>query len=73
MKKIWDRKLGVKTNGKVENYTVGVDYLLDLELLPFDILGTIAHAKMLRKINILTPKELEVLLKGLDEINEAGN
>ena len=68
MKKIWDRASGVKTNEKVENYTVGVDYLLDLELLPYDIKGTIAHAKMLRKINILTPKELGVLLKGLDEI-----
>ena len=68
MKKIWDRKLGIKTNEKVENYTVGVDYLLDLELLPYDILGTIAHAKMLRKINILTPKELGVLLNGLKKI-----
>ena len=47
---------------------MGVDYLLDLELLPYDIEGTRAHAKMLRKINILTPRELGVLLKGLDEI-----
>jgi len=68
MKKIWDRKSGVKTNEKVENYTVGVDYLLDLELLPYDIKGTKAHAKMLAKIKILTPTELGVLLKGLDEI-----
>lgn len=72
MKKLWDKK-GVKnTNSKinqtVENYTVGVDYLLDLELLPYDIKGTMAHAKMLHKIKILTAKELSVLVTGLNQI-----
>lgn len=68
MKKIWDRKKGVKTNHIVENYTVGVDYLLDLELLPYDIQGTMAHAKMLHKIKIINSKELGVLLHGLSKI-----
>ena len=68
MKKIWDRKSGVKVNEKVEDYTVGIDYILDLELLPYDIKGTIAHAKMLHKIKILTAKELATLQKGLNEI-----
>ena len=68
MKKIWDRKNGVTVNKTVENYTVGVDYLLDLELLPYDIQGTIAHAKMLHKIKILSTKELAGALKGLNKI-----
>ena len=68
MKKIWDKKGGIKTNEVVENYTVGVDYLLDLELLPYDIQGTIAHAKMLHKIKILSSKELGILISGLDKI-----
>src|SRR3989344_6768233 len=68
MKKLWDKKGGVSTNQTVENYTVGVDYLLDLELLPYDIEGSMAHAKMLHKIKILTAKELEVLLTGLNKI-----
>src|SRR3990167_7792364 len=68
MKKLWDKKGGVSTNQTVENYTVGVDYLLDLELLPYDIQGTMAHAKMLHKIKILTAKELSVLLGGLNKI-----
>ena len=72
MKKIWDIKGAKNTNSKtnqvVENYTVGVDYLLDLELLPYDIQGTIAHAKMLHKIKILNPRELNVLLAGLNKI-----
>jgi len=68
MKKIWDKKGGLQINKAVENYTVGVDYLLDLELLPYDIQGTIAHAKMLHKIKIVSSKELAFLLKGLNEI-----
>ncbi len=68
MKKLWDKKGGAKTNEAVENYTVGVDYLLDLKLLPYDVKGTIAHAKMLHKIKILTAKELDVLLGGLNKI-----
>ena len=68
MKKLWEKKGGIKTNQTIENYTVGVDYLLDLELLPYDIAGTMAHAKMLKKIKILTSKELGVLLSGLNKI-----
>src|SRR3989344_4201893 len=68
MKKIWDRGVGIKTNQTVEDYTVGVDYLLDLELLPYDIKGTVAHAKMLHKIKILNLKELSILIKGLNKI-----
>lgn len=68
MKKLWDKGGRIKTNHIVENYTVGVDYLLDLELLPYDIVGTVAHAKMLRKIKILNDKELRTLLRGLNEI-----
>ena len=72
MKKLWEKKGTKKTKSKtdqaVEDYTVGVDYLLDLELLPYDIKGTIAHAKMLHKIKILKKSELSILLKGLDEI-----
>lgn len=68
MKKIWDKKGGMKTNQVVEDYTVGVDYLLDLELLPYDVKGTMAHVKMLYKIKILNKKELETLLIGLNEI-----
>ena len=40
MKKLWDKKgakgTDSKVNQEVEDYTVGVDYLLDLELLRRD-------------------------------------
>src|SRR3989338_4651670 len=63
MKKIWDRGVAKKTDSKtsqvVEDYTVGIDYLLDLELLPYDIMASMAHAKMLHKIKILNSQEEE--------------
>src|SRR5476649_417733 len=68
MNKLWDKKGGMNIHQAIEDYTVGVDYLLDLELLPYDIQGTIAHTKMLHKIKILTSKELDVLLGGLSKI-----
>jgi argininosuccinate lyase len=72
MKKLWDKKgakgTNLKINKIIEDYTVGVDYLLDLELLPYDIKGTMAHAKMLHKIKILSKKELDTLLAGLNKI-----
>ncbi len=68
MAKLWDKKGGMTTNQTVENYTVGVDYLLDLELLPYDIQGSMAQAKMLHKIKILNAKELSTLLTGLNKI-----
>ncbi|HTE48622.1 MAG TPA: argininosuccinate lyase [Candidatus Paceibacterota bacterium] len=72
MKKLWDKKGQKETNGKtkqtVENYTVGIDYLLDLEILRYDIQGSMAQAKMLHKIKILTSKELSILIHGLNKI-----
>lgn len=70
MTKIWNTKKGVKTNQVVENYTVGVDYLLDLELMPYDILGTKAQAKMLHKIKILSDQELRTAIRGLNELQK---
>lgn len=72
MKKIWDTKGATENNSKtheaVENYTVGVDYLLDLELLPYDIQGSKAQARMLHKIKIISKDELAKAEKGLHEI-----
>ena len=54
----------------VEKFTVSDDYLLDLELLPYDLQASLAHAKMLHKIGILTEHELESAEAGLNEILE---
>ena len=69
--KLWAKNnnspLGV--GGKeVEQFTVGKDREFDLLLAPFDVLGNIAHAKMLATVGLLTHEEAEELVKELREI-----
>jgi argininosuccinate lyase len=64
--KLWEK--GQKLNKEIENFVTGNDFLLDHALVKYDCLASIAHAKMLRKINIITGKELSKLVKGLKEI-----
>jgi argininosuccinate lyase len=67
-KKLWQTSPDI--NPIVENFTVGDDYILDTKLLPYDIIGSIAHTKMLESIGIISSTELLDLEKGLDEILE---
>ena len=53
---------------EIERYTVGDDYLLDENLLVFDIKASIAHAKMLGKIGILSSDETKKLVNALQSI-----
>lgn len=68
MKKIWQKHAGQEFDKDVEAYTIGSDYVLDMELLPYDIQGSRAHARMLKKIGILSAAELKIIEKGLSEI-----
>jgi argininosuccinate lyase len=67
MKKLW-QKNNYKLDPIIEAFETKGDILLDQKLLPFDIVASIAHAKMLKKIGILTKVELSDLKKGLNEI-----
>ena len=66
--KIWDK--GISLKKEIEKFTVGSDYLLDKKLVKYDCLASMAHAKMLKSINLLTEEELEKLIGGLKEIIE---
>lgn len=61
--KLWDK--GISIDKKIEQFTVGNDRDIDLHLAKYDVQASLAHAKMLHKINILTAEELEQLEKGL--------
>jgi len=54
--KLWDK--GTSVNELIEIFTVGKDREMDLYLAKFDVLGSIAHAKMLQSINLITEREL---------------
>ncbi|MFC3414603.1 argininosuccinate lyase [Algoriphagus hitonicola] len=64
--KIWQKE--TDSSQEVEKFTIGRDPEFDQILAPFDVLGSMAHAKMLCKIGLLTNEENELLQKGLKEI-----
>ncbi len=74
MSKLWQNPTDqskTDTAKKVEAFTVGNDYLLDRQLVPFDIQASKVHAKAIYKAGVLTEKELNDLLEGLSEIEKA--
>lgn len=73
MKKIWQKTEWSEINKIIEEYTVWNDYILDMELIPYDILGSQAHVKMLYKIWVLQSEEKETLLEWLDKIAKLHN
>jgi argininosuccinate lyase len=66
MKKLWEK--GFNTVKSIEDFTVSNDRILDKKLAPYDVLGSIAHARMLENIGIITPDELQQMEKALAEI-----
>ena len=64
--KLWDK--GIKTDKKIDMFTVGNDRNLDLVLAKYDVIGSIAHAKMLHKIGLLSKDENNSLVKELKAI-----
>ncbi len=66
MKKLWSSKS--KLDPVIEAFETEGDLKLDQKLVKYDVLGSIAHTKMLKKIGILTETELVKLQKGLTEI-----
>jgi len=64
--KLWQKN--IESLKEVEQFTVGKDLEFDLLLAPFDVLGNIAHAKMLATVGLLTKEEAEKLVKELKEI-----
>lgn len=66
--KLWSK--GSEPDKMIENFTVGHDRELDLQLARYDVEGSMAHIRMLESIGLLTSGELELLLGALGEIAE---
>jgi len=67
--KLW-QKGKVKIPKLIEEFTIGKDKELDLLLTEYDVIGSIAHAKMLESIGLLTKEELNSILKELKNIQQ---
>ena len=67
--KLWDK--GFDTDARIEQFTVGKDRELDVDLAPYDVLGTMAHITMLQKAGLLEKAELDALLPELKNIYQS--
>ena len=64
--KLWSK--GLEPDKMIEEFTVGNDRELDLRLARYDVIGSIAHIRMLESIGLLKKEELDVLVKNLNDI-----
>ena len=71
MTKLWEKNTQV--NSKIEAFTIGSDRELDVFLARYDVLGSMAHIKMLESVGLLQPDELDSLLKELKNIYQLAN
>lgn len=64
--KLWAGRFTEATDAFVEAFTASVNF--DKRLYRYDIQGSIAHARMLAHVGVLTTPECEAIVAGLEEI-----
>jgi argininosuccinate lyase len=64
--KLWQKNTEV--NKKIEEFTVGNDCELDLMMAEFDVLGSMAHTRMLNSIGLIANDEIEIIQAELKAI-----
>ncbi len=67
-KKPWGGRFHQDTNALVEAFTESISF--DHRLSHYDIQGSIAHARMLEKVAVLTSEEANAIEKGLRKIDQ---
>ena len=69
MSTLWEKNSVL--DAAIETFTVGRDREMDLYLAKYDVLGSMAHIKMLESVGLLTKNELLVLHSELKNILKA--
>lgn len=64
--KLWGGRFSKNTDSEVNDFNSSIRF--DQRMYRQDILGSIAHAKMLGKCNIIPPEDSELIVKTLGEI-----
>jgi argininosuccinate lyase len=64
--KIWSK--GMPIDNVIEQFTIGKDPEMDMFLAPFDVIGSLAHIRMLNSIHLISDKELPLLTAELINI-----
>jgi argininosuccinate lyase len=70
MQKLWGGAFAESTDELVERFGQSIDS--DLNFWQEDIIGSVAHARMLGATGIITEEEAATLVRGLEQIHEQG-
>ncbi|MCK5694653.1 MAG: argininosuccinate lyase, partial [Bacteroidales bacterium] len=66
--KLWDKE--ISTEQGILAFTTGKDPLYDLELAPYDVMGSMAHTIMLAETGLIGKDEAIELLAALDQLHK---
>ena len=66
--KLWGGRFQGHTHKLVETFTASVSF--DRRLYEYDIEGSIAHCKTLQRAKVLSAKECQTIIRGLQRIRE---
>jgi argininosuccinate lyase len=66
MSRLWDK--GTPLDQRVLTYTAGEDHALDERLVQYDVLASLAHARMLASRGLITQEDFRVIEDGLTAV-----
>ena len=69
--KLWDKDS--LTEDRILAFTTGKDPIYDLQLAPYDVLGSMAHAIMLAEVGLIEKEEAATLVEELVDIYKVAN
>ena len=67
-KKLWGGRFETSLHKEIESFTESIHF--DKRLYPYDILGSIAHAKMLKSCGLIAEAEAKIIIDGLSAIKQ---
>ena len=67
--KLWSKE-NTSTSQLIEEFTVGRDKEFDILLAEHDVLGSMAHVRMLGKVGLMNEADVDVAIRGLESILE---
>jgi argininosuccinate lyase len=67
-KKTWSDRFESSLHPAIAVFNASIGF--DIELIEYDITGSVAHAKMLAHTGIISPEEGETLVQGLEQVRQ---
>ena len=67
-KQTWSDRFETSLNPIIAEFNASIGF--DIELIEYDLTGSVAHAKMLAQTGIITSEEAETLVQGLETIRQ---